>query len=81
MGSDARTAGSPIIVFLRGGLEEEEEGPRLSDAGGGVTTGVDGVVPTVGGTKPWIVGVARPCGTDGVAWDERRLGAPVARGA
>jgi hypothetical protein len=50
VGPDAWTAGSPIIVFLRGGLDEE--GPCPSDVGGGVTIGVDGVVPSIGGTKP-----------------------------
>ena len=34
---DDWTAGNPIIVFLRGGLEEEAR--FISDAGGGVTTG------------------------------------------
>jgi hypothetical protein len=75
---DAWTAGNPIIVFLRGGLDEE--GPRARDAGGGVTTGVDGAVPSVGGTKPWIVGVVRPRNTDGVPCDESRFRRPVGDG-
>jgi hypothetical protein len=73
---DAWTAGNPIIVFLRGG--RDEEGP--CDAGGGVTTGVEGVVPSVGATKPWIVGIARPCDTDGVPCDEIRFARPAGDG-
>ena len=68
----AWTAGSPIMVFLRGGLDEDAD----DDAGGGVTTGVDGV-PSFGGTKPWTVATTRPCDTDGVPCDESRFGGPV----
>ena len=47
---DPLTAGNPMIVFLRGGLDEDA--PCVCDAGGGVTTGVDGTLPSVGGTNP-----------------------------
>jgi len=59
---DDWTAGNPIIVFLRGGLEEEAR--FISDAGGGVTTGDSGAG----------VLMTRPGATDGVACDESRLG-------
>ena len=62
MAPEGRTAGNPIIVFLRGGLEEEAG--FISDAGGGVTTGDFGAG----------VLMTRPGATDGVACDESRLG-------
>ena len=58
------TADKPIIVFLRGGLEEA--GAFMSDAGGGVTTGDLGAG----------VLMTRPRATDGLACEESRLGRP-----
>jgi hypothetical protein len=79
---DDSTAGKPIIVFLRGGLEEY--GVFTSAFGGGVTTGGDeGEVP-VSRTKRCLVGRAEdlglevwiggPNGTDRLACDESRRG-------
>ena len=72
---DESTAGNPIIVFLRGGLEEYAV--FTSGFGGGVTTGgADGDLST-GGTNPCIVGRADGLGawgTDMLACDESRRG-------
>lgn len=72
---DESTAGNPIIVFLRGGLEEYAV--FSLGFGGGVTTGgAEGDLWTCG-TNPCIVGRADglgPGGTDTLACEESRRG-------
>ena len=58
MGSAGSAAGSPITVFLRGGLELD--GPVGSGFAGVLSTAVGALGLVGGGTKPCIVGL---CGT------------------
>lgn len=63
--TDPPTAGRPMTVFFRGGLEEYPLiGGLGSDCGGGVTTGGGLIEAPAGGTNPWTVcrGPGRPVG-------------------
>ena len=85
---EGSTAGSPITVRFRGGLEDACFPTPCFGAGVTMGPGPGEGAPSVGGMNPCTVGLwgtARPCGIEGVPCDESRRGGTsglgVSRGA